>query len=58
MERTIVAKLVLIQIDAIQTGDFENRSIDRLALINELIRDAKQLAEETLATSNNEDKAA
>lgn len=48
MERADRAKLILLQIEAVQTGDFEARNTDLLVLINEVIRDAKYLAEETL----------
>ena len=46
MDKKTRAKLVLLQVKAIQDGSYENRTGDLLTLVNEVIRDAEALAEE------------
>lgn len=49
------AKLILIQMEALN-GEFEGRTADLMALINEILRDSKALAEEVL--EENKEKVA
>lgn len=58
MTTTKKAKLILIQLEALKEGNFENRSIEEIGLINEILKDAKSLAEAVLADENAYKKAA
>lgn len=58
MNKTKKAQLILIQLDALKEGNFENRSVEEIGLINEVLRDAKDLAEAVLADEVSYKKAA
>ena len=58
MSKTHKAKLVLIQMQALQEGDFTGRSIDLAVLAEETLKDAKALAEEVLKEEESLSKAA
>lgn len=49
MDKKTRAKLILIEVKAVQEGDYQNRTGDLLTLVNEVVRDAKALAEDTIA---------
>ncbi len=53
MNKRHKAELILFQLAAIREGEFQEGSIRLLGLINEVLRDAKELAE---ATVDEEDK--
>jgi hypothetical protein len=44
------AKLVLLELDAFQEADCVTNASDALNLLNEILKDAKELAEEVLDT--------
>lgn len=52
------AKLVLVQIESMQTGDFTGRVADGMTLANEVMRNAKALAEEILKEEAQEEAKA
>ncbi len=58
MDRKTRAKLLLLEVRAIQDGNYEGRTGDLLTLVNEIVRDAQALAEETIEQDDTEDKKA
>lgn len=54
MDKKMRANLILLQVKAIQDGHFEKRTGDLLTLVNEVIRDAEALAEETLESDSDD----
>lgn len=54
MDKKMRANLILLQVKAIQDGRFEKRTGDLLTLVNEVIRDAEALAEETLESDSDD----
>lgn len=52
------AQLILFQVAAIEEGNFDQGSIRLITLVNEVLRDAKELAEETLKDEPQEVKKA
>ena len=54
MDKKTRAKLILLEVKAVQEGNYENRTRDLLTLVNEVVRDAKALAEDTIADSPEE----
>lgn len=50
--------LILFQLAAIEEGNFDQGSIRLITLVNEVLRDAKELAEETLKDEPQELKKA
>jgi hypothetical protein len=54
MNKKTRAKLLILEVQALQDGNYENRTDDLLTLVNEVVRDAKALAEDTIADSSDD----
>jgi hypothetical protein len=48
------AKMLLVEIEALQTGDYEGRVQDMLMIVNHIIRDAQVLAKEVAGDESQE----